>query len=187
MQKEAGSLLMRHLISLSEVSYEFGLIGVDEFQERLQVAQWLASEDSDISDPREPIVEGNETEEVTVIDDEILKAIVKEESEQADWLAFLFAGKWHFTKSDPDPYPSTPHGHWNDPNRSWPKLNPYTGRAFKAKHQEDTSLRLSKDQMRQLWRDEKFRSFCREHIVWYRETYPLHKFPVKPFLRLPRW
>jgi hypothetical protein len=178
---------MRHLISLAELSYEFGLIGVDEFHERFQVAQWLESEDSDAIDPRVPIVVIERSEDIITPDTKILKAHVKDESEEPDWLEFLFDSKWYFTISDPDPYPSTPHGHLSNPNKPWPKLNPYTGRAFKEKHQEDTSLRLSKNKMRLLWRDSKFKSFCRDHILWYMEGYPHHVFPVKYPFRFPRW
>lgn len=54
--------------------------------------------------------------------------------ENQDWLEFVAFGHWYFTKSDPDPYPSTPHGHFQSANNPWPKLNPYTGRVFDAKH-----------------------------------------------------
>lgn len=180
---------MRYLITLAQISYEFGLIGIDEFQERIEVARWLASDDSSISDPRDPKAEGGdgEDEDESLHDGEILKVRVKNGLDDTGWLEFLFDGKWYFTKSDPDPYPSTPHGHLNNPNRAWPKLNPYIGRAFKAKHQEDTSWRLSKAKMKELWRDPKFRSFCRDHILLYMEAYPHHAFPVKYPLRFPRW
>lgn len=178
---------MRILISLAEVSYQCGLIGIDEFLERIKVANWLAREETEGSDPRDPILENVTPENDTIPDNEVLKVNVKKDSEEPDWLEFLFDGEWYFTISDPDPYPSTPHGHLNNPNNPWPKLNPYTGRAFKKKHQENTSMRLTKRKMRMLWRDQKFRSFCRNHILWYMEKYPHHVFPVEHPLRFPQW
>jgi hypothetical protein len=106
----------------------------------------------------------------------------------AERIEFLFQG-WVFTKADPDPYPSTPHGHWKNQNQKWPKLNPYSGRAFLTKHQEDVGKRLSKVQMKLLWSDEKFKDFCRAHIVWYRESFPFHDFgrSNKLLLKFPKW
>lgn len=179
--------MMRHLVTLAEISFEFGLIGIDEFQERIEVARWVASDDSSIPDPRAPMVEAETVEDKLESEHEVLRVRVKEEPEEPGWLELLFDGKWYFTISDPDPYPSTPHGHLSSPNQAWPKLNPYTGRAFKKKHHEDVSLRLSKIKMRQLWRDPKFRSFCRDHILWYMEEHPHHVFRVRYPLRFPRW
>jgi len=178
---------MRHLATLAEISYEFGLIGINEFKERIEVAQWLVSNDSSIPDPRVPEVEAEGIEDKLGTEKGVLQVRIKDEPDEPGWLEFLFDGKWYFTISDPDSYPSVPHGHLNNPNQKWPKLNPYTGRAFKAKHQEDTSLRLSKPKMRLLWRDQKFRSFCRDHILWYIEERPHYVFPVKYALRFPRW
>lgn len=178
---------MRHLVRLAEISYEFGLIGIDELQERIKVALWIDSDDPGASDPRGFGEEGEDTEDSLLCEGELLEVHLKNEFDQSSWLELLFDGKWYFTISDPDPYPSTPHGHLNNPNQGWPKLNPYTGRVFKAKHQEDLSLRLSKPKMRTLWRDLKFRSFCRDHILWYKENHPNYIFPVVDPLRLPKW
>lgn len=179
--------VMKHLELLAEVCYLSGLIGLDEWRERIEVARWLASDDASVSDPRCPPSENNMPDEGTCSRRECMEVRVKQNSEDVNWLEFLFDGRWHFTKADPDPYPSTPHGHLNDPQRPWPKLNPYTGRVFKTKHQEDVSSRLSKRKMRELWRNEKFRSFCRDHILWVMEEYPHRSFPVANPLKLPRW
>lgn len=80
-----------------------------------------------------------------------------------------------------------PHGHYQHQNVKWPKLNPYTGRVFSSKHQEDNSQRLSKKDMTIIWSDESFKSFCREMIVWYQEQFPYHEFPVRRPLRFPIW
>ena len=100
-------------------------------------------------------------------------------------LEFLCLGVWVFTKADRDSYPSIPHGHYQNQNRSWPKLNPYTGRVFSAKHQEDKSQRLSKKDMKTIWSDESFKSFCREMIIWYQEQFPYYEFPVHRPMRMP--
>lgn len=178
---------MRHLVTLAETHYELGLIDINELQERIEVAQWLTCDDSSISDPRTPLVEAEGSEANQNDTTDLVKVTIKNTPNDQNWLEFLFDGKWYFTKSDPDPYPSTPHGHLHSPNKPWPKLNPYTGRAFKEKHQEDSSLRLPKHKMRLLWRDPKFQSFCRDHIIWYIEEHPHHSFPVRYPLRLPRW
>ncbi|WP_335901491.1 hypothetical protein ACOI2Q_07030 [Shewanella algae] len=175
------------LINLAELHFEFGLIGRDELNERISVALWLNEELlSDVIDPRNENSEGDESHYDEIEGKEAgVTVSLKENSD--DWIEFLFNGVWVFTKADADSYPSVPHGHFQSQTRKWPKLNPYTGRVFSSKHQEDTSKRLSKKQMRLLWRDEKFRSFCREMIVWYRETHKSYRFPVSNPCRLPIW
>jgi hypothetical protein len=180
------------LISLARFNLEFGLIGVDEYIERCQVAFWLNDKDGDLLDPRNIAVsegrrEGREHSPADDASEPSPKGGDQGpiESDSGE-LEFLFQG-WIFTKSDPDPYPSTPHGHWRDPNSKWPKLNPYTGRVFKAKHQEDVSARLGKKEMKKLWNDNKFRDFCRSYILWYEEAFPLHRFAVARPLRFPDW
>lgn len=184
-----ASTMLEHLATLAKISFHWGLIGVDEFQERIVIAKWLAESDgTSTPDPRVPEVETERSNDFLRSESEILAVTIKDEADDAqDWLEFLFDGQWIFTKSDPDPYPSMPHGHLRNANRPWPKLNPYTGRAFSKKYQEATQYRLSKSKMQQLWRNQKFRTFCRDHIVWYMEEHPYHGFPVKDPLRFPTW
>lgn len=181
------------LITLAEFHYELGYIGHDEYLERINVALWL----SDTNCGSDPRLDGEE--------EQLLNARENEEKEneyvvsktpsgkggssedQENSIEFICLGVWVFTKADKDPYPSIPHGHYRSQNKSWPKLNPYNGRVFKSKHQEDLSQRLSKKDMRNIWQDEKFKSFCREMIVWYQEQFPHYEFPVRRQLRLPRW
>ena len=179
--------MKKTLVALADVSFQLGLIGIDEFHERLDVAHWLADDNIGIADPRLPESIEDEVKRETTASEISLISIIKQSPDSTDWIEFLFENKWYFTKSDPDPFPSTPHGHLDNPNQVWPKLSPYTGRVFKAKNQEDTSMRLSKPQMKKLWNDQKFRSFCREHIVWFMEEYPHHVFPVGNPLRFPHW
>ena len=183
-------MVTRTLLFLAEASFQLGLIGIDEYIERCEVAWWLGDEGA-LGDPREPRDAGEGHEHV-----EAHRPHVATDSSQTgtgtrvdepDWLRFLFRNTWLFTRSDPDPYPSTPHGHLQSANRAWPKLNPYTGRAFKAKHQEEVSLRLGKTEMKNLWQDEAFRNFCRSYVLWYMEQFPYHRFSVAYPLRFPRW
>jgi hypothetical protein len=180
------------LIALARFSSQLGFIGIDEYIERCQMAFWLDDQNGHASDPRDSDASGErrEASEQDLIRD-ASKTTPSEcaqgpRDSQTGEVEFWFQG-WVFTKSDPDPYPSTPHGHWRNPNAKWPKLNPYTGRVFKGKHQEDISQRLSKREMKKLWNDDKFRDFCRGYILWYVETFPHHLFGVTDPLRFPHW
>lgn len=180
------------LIALAELHHSFGLIGISEFVERCEVARWLQDPTPGLADPRDPEA-GDPDREEEVGEAPEGQAVTVRTGDPSDpddpgYLQFLFM-KWVFTKADPDPYPSTPHGHWQNQNRKWPKLNPYTGRAYSAKEQEDKSQRLSRSQLRMLWGDEAFRDFCRGHLVWYREKFRFHRFPVPDadLLRFPWW
>jgi hypothetical protein len=180
------------LIALARFNLQFGLIGIDEHIERCEVALWLDDRNGKRLDPRAAAAseEHHEEKERGSADNagdppQKRGGDGPHESDSGE-VEFLFRG-WIFTKSDPDPYPSTPHGHWRNPNAKWPKLNPYTGRVFKEKHQEDISARLSKKEMKELWNDSRFRDFCRSYILWYREAFPHHAFSVADPLRFPRW
>ncbi len=178
------------LITLAEIHYEFGLIGHDEFSERIHVALWLADEFSgNAYDPRaDSGEEGSESNQhEPEHNDTPSTGSSRSPQDNDNWIEFLCLEAWVFTKADPDSYPSVPHGHYKSQNTKWPKLNPYTGRVFSSKYQEDTGKRLSKRQMKEIWGDPRFKSFCREMIVWYREEFPCYEFPVRWPLRLPRW
>lgn len=189
---------MKHtLMTMAKFHYELGLIGHDEFKERIDIALWLYDGlEASCSDPRSDPIEDSCEEEIrkVEIDDENEPVITRIEGASnksklgdEDWIEFLCLGVWVFTKADPDSYPSVPHGHFKSQNKSWPKLNPYTGRVFSSKHQEDRSRRLTKKDMQNIWSDQKFRSFCREMIIWYQEQFPYYKFSVLRPLRMPRW
>ena len=179
------------LIRLAETHYEFGLIDFAELDERIDVALWLADElPASVIDPRDDSIKHSDEDLEDTKEDNAIQPGVSStisNSNDDDWLELTLLNAWVFTKSDPDPYPSVPHGHYKNKNNKWPKLNPFTGRVFDKKHLEDSGKRLSKRQLRQIWTDEKFKSFCREMIIWYREMYPHHVFPVRRPLRLPRW
>lgn len=171
------------LLFLANMSFDIGFIGIDEYDERICVADWVFS-DSGI-DPRQP----SEGEESTACEKSPESQTLSEKfSESAlTSMEFIAFNTWYFTGSDPDCYPSIPHGHYQNENRPWPKLNPYTGRAFSTKHKEDSSLRLKKKEMRQLWSDQKFIDYCRKHIMWYMQEHSHYRFSVLHPLRLPKW
>jgi hypothetical protein len=181
----------RTLLVLNEFSFALGLIDITEYIERTKIAHWLADDDPALVDPRDSSPEQREAPRREEVDPpsngELTQIVGTGKPDDPDWLKLLVLGKWMFTRSDPDPYPSTPHGHLHNVNRRWPKLNPYTGRVFKAKHQEDTTLRLTKHEMRNLWRTEAFRDFCRSYILWYMEVHPHYVFGVRYPLRFPIW
>lgn len=177
------------LIFLAQLHLQLGLIGIDEFTERCKVAKWLDGE-LGIPDPRDSTTSegGEEFEHDDPIDaDDEKNAVYRMGKSDCgdDVLEFIWS-QWVFTRQDPDPYPSTPHGHLHNANNRWPKLNPYVGRVFDAKHQESKTSRLKKKQLIALWSDQRFRDFCRTHIMWYAETFPLHVFSVAHPLRFPK-
>ena len=177
----------RTLLFLAAVSFDFGLIDVTEYEERRQVARWMAEDEfSSIGngDPRETTAAHGTQRPV---EHEHTEFMASGQVNKQDWMELLVLGRWLFTKSDPDAYPSTPHGHLHSATRAWPKLNPYTGRVFEGKHKEDTTLRLSKREMQNLWRDHAFRDFCRSYILLFVEAHPYYAFRVKNTLRFPRW
>lgn len=173
---------------LAEIHFTHGLIGIDEFQERIAVAEWLHKKNDSMTDPRFPEIETNiESSPEEGTGDSSDESQAKSSDPYLYFTTIGLSKTWVFNASDPDLYPSVPHGHLNLKTRSWPKLNPYIGRAFKAKHQEETKLRLSKKEMRDLWLNNDFRVFCRNHIVWYMATFPSYSLPVARPLRFPKW
>jgi hypothetical protein len=179
------------LCNMADYYYEIGLINIDEYWERIHVARWLYDANWENGDPRvaewtakDNCREEKEADVTNQADRGTLGG--GSQSKDDDKLTFVYQG-WVFTKADPDPYPSTPHGHLHSQNRTWPKLDPYRGFAFKAKHQEDVSLRMSRKDLKKLWDDMNFRVFCAEHIDWYRATFPYHDFRVRNPMHFPRY
>lgn len=182
------------LIFLAETSWDFDLIGLDEFRERIEIALWLSDESLKTPDPR--LADENDDFEKSekkdfdsdlISDEGKLNSSAKSKLDEDDTLAFIAWKTWYFTGSDPDSYPSVPHGHYQNENNKWPKLNPYTGRVFSKKDQENTSMHLTKIDMKKLWGDVNFRNFCRAHIMWYMQNYSHYASRVRNPLRLPRW
>lgn len=177
--------MLECLLNLARLHYQFGLIDLDEYNERCSIAFWLDDNNEEAADPRdESLIEPEKMDGHSAAED---VAVKRQPNNQDGSICLLLLGVWNFTKADADHYPSVPHGHYKKKNQKWPKLNPYNGRVFSEKHQEDKTRRLNRTQMRLVWRNEEFKSFCRDVIVWYLEAYPVYNFPVPHPFRLPRW
>lgn len=101
-------------------------------------------------------------------------------------LAFIPAAstglhQWQFHQSDPDFFPSIPHGHWRSDHRR--KLHAYRGWIYQEDKQLGRELRWK---IIALWNDDKFRSFAFAAIQYYLVTFPRFEWPVLHPLRLPR-
>lgn len=191
--------MYNHIILLSDLSYTIGIIGLVEYNERLEISNWLNCSDNSLSDPRDC------DDEHRVFDYErphespnknspsgspIGSGSIEDEDEESDrWRRFLAFNKWVFTIGDADCYPSVPHGHLHNKNNPYPKLNPYTGKAFLKSRAEDVSLRLSRAEMKTLWSDSKFVQHCREQVIYYEQFAPAYGFPDARRGRhhFPRW
>lgn len=190
-----------HIELLTDLSYNLGLIGLAEYEERQEIALWLSGSANQQSDPRSRPGDSDETPSQR--ETEGSEAAFRTNSpagagsnssssleEDANrWPRFLFQNTWMFTVGDVDCYPSVPHGHLGSKTREWPKLNPYTGRVFTAVHQEQSGSRLSIGEMKLLWNDAKFIELCRKQISWYSNFSDRYDFPKARWGRnvLPRW
>jgi len=190
-----------HITLLSDFSYALGLIGLAEYEERQEVALWLAGSTNHQSDPRVRNDEEIERSDQRRAEEDVTNISVGSrlgvngggasapEEDVNGWTRFLFNNRWMFTLGDVDCYPSVPHGHLNSKTREWPKLNPYTGRVFASVHQEKVAERLTIAEMKTLWNDDKFIELCRKQIHWYTDFSERYDFPNARYGRhvLPRW
>lgn len=184
-------------IFISDCEFNLGTIGFAEYEERKEVLAWLIDNDNGANDPRGALAqeEGlerdfkNKRKNENAVEDDSKGASQYAETPPVQFIPGGLARTWVFTIGDPDHYPSVPHGHLNNQNQKWPKLNPYSGRAFGKTQSENTTLRLSREEMRSLWNDEKFKQHALKQIAWYNRTYPRHRFPVPRhrISRLPKW
>lgn len=169
------------LITLAEIHYDLGLIGHNEYCERIDIALWLSGQ-YDTLDPRE-LPQGNipiQQDAITIQGNSRL--IIHPKTEEK----YLCCGHWIFTKADADSYPCVPFGYYKNPKQQWPKLDPYTGRVYNAKHQENVQQRLSKADLQKIWADEMLKSLCREITIWYQEQFRSYTFPVRNHMRIPK-
>jgi hypothetical protein len=122
----------QYIILLSDLSYEIGLIGLAEYEERLAIADWLFAPDHDYPDPRvRSGRDGENREERQASSDEVGSAESSDSFESGETgddqdrrHRLLVLNKWMFTVGDRDCYPSVPHGHLHRKTNRWPKLNP---------------------------------------------------------------
>mgnify|MGYP000051715894 CR=1 FL=1 len=187
-----------YILLLSDLSYQLGLIGIVEYEERCEIAHWLSADGEGKPDPRSGLHEEperpRESDEIRGNDGAQRRggsgsANSTEDDPTDRWPRFLAFSKWMFTVGDPDCYPSVPHGHLHRKTNEWPKLNPYTGRVFSVVHAEDITSRLTKAEMKTLWNDGDFVEHCRKQVLWYSNFAPEYGFPRARFgkLRFPRW
>ncbi|WP_156409940.1 hypothetical protein [Duganella sp. Root198D2] len=192
-------VMYHHIVLLSDLSYQIGIIGLMEYRERLQIAEWLTSSKNSLDDPRDsgernPMEDSESPREVPNKDvtsnNSGGAAALKDDDDELDrWAQFLAFKKWVFTIGDADCSPSVPHGHLHHKNNPHPKLNPYTGRVFGKGQKEDVSLRLTRAEMKSLWNDSEFVAHCREQVIYYSSFAPAYDFPNARHGRLhfPRW
>jgi hypothetical protein len=187
-----------YIVLLSDLSYELGLIGLAEYEERRAIADWLSPAGQSLPDPRSHRHDEQEHPHVPDREQENKDAQPlgdsgssnsPEEDPTDRWPRFLAFNKWMFTLGDRDCYPSVPHGHQHRKTNEWPKLNPYSGRVFSDVHSEDIGGRLKKAEMKKLWNDDDFIEHCRKQVLWYIDFAPEYRFPMARFgkLRFPRW
>jgi hypothetical protein len=187
--------MSQYIKLLSDLSFTMGLIGLPEYLERNEVADWLEDSSNGLPDPR---ISSNEFEEINQEDHSLDENANREEVQSqtgkaSDYsppcIELLMMNQWMFTIGDVDCYPSVPHGHFKSKTREWPKLNPYIGRVFSDVHKEDTNKRLSKKDMIKLWNDPKFIEHCREQVNWYSGFSPRYGFPraKRGKLAFPKW
>jgi hypothetical protein len=180
------------LVLLSDLSYFVGLIGLAEWQERVEIGRWLSDSEHGRPDPRIASADDSPPCELACEDQAprcYQAGTVAKNVEKLGAFALVVLGKWHFTQGDPDSYPSVPHGHENSKTQSWPKLNPYTGRVFAKMDEEDRFRRLSRDEMRTIWRDSAFVDRARDQVLWYSGSNPKYPFrnARRGLLSFPKW
>lgn len=84
---------------------------------------------------------------------------------------------WTFHLTDADCWPSVPHGH-NDEKGL--KLDIITGEVFSAAGGKCVGHATLKE-LNKLNANKRFRQFVRQHVTWYRQTYP------NTSIRCPEW
>ena len=88
---------------------------------------------------------------------------------------------WKFDSSDPDFFPSVPHGHWKSRHRR--RLDAYRGWVYESDRQVDREPRRK---LVALWNDDRFRTFAAATIHHYIAASPNFRWRVPNPRRLPR-
>jgi hypothetical protein len=78
--------------------------------------------------------------------------------------------QWVFHQSDPDYFPSVPHGHYQ--GKKQPKLDAYLGWIYDGSRQTGREPRAK---IIALWNDQKFRDFARTAINFYIASFPSYR------------
>lgn len=201
MKSELNNQAAETFFSISTIEQSFGLIGDEDLVERIRVLEFLLNPSRTSFDPRlfsfkNELSERDRNSFYATKEDveknvriQIRNLENKNEPATLELLLHGLKKRWCFTLGDCDSYPSVPHGHLNDKNRAWPKLNPYTGRAMRSVGIEEVSYRLTRPEMIHLWNHKKFQQHALKQIAFYQRKYPFHGFPVPSnrTLKLPKW
>ena len=170
----------RHYRFLTDISYDYGLINIFVYRERIK---FLNNDDEEQS-INDKIDENGFLEEMTSeTKPENLNSINQP-------MLFLTAeagalkSKWDFTIGDPDPFPSIPHAHLQSNKKT--KLDCYLGYTYDTKNGNKKLARESRKYINKLWNDIKFREFAINHIDWFIYMNPDYDFRVNNGRRLPR-
>ena len=175
---------------ISELSHALGVIDSTHFKARLAYLRELVSDDvasGDAPDAVEVVERGwDSSSSISETAHPDLRS--RTDGPNSDWLHFVLGrgrvgkAEWVFWKGDPDPHPSVPHGHWN--GYSFPKLDPYLGWI----HDSPISIssRMTRDQTRELWNDDRFRDFVSAALLHFAQENPTYIWRVPAPLRLPR-
>ncbi len=182
--------MSEYIVLLSGLSYQCGIIGLVEYEERIEVAAWLSDAENRLQDPRGELASkdrGVQNSRSEIVDCHTVSGPMASESID-ELLSICVLNKWVFSVGDPDCYPSVPHGHLHK-KKKWPKLNPYVGREFSGMHVEDTKAHLTRSEMKQLWNNKDFVEHCRKQVYWYSGFAPSYAFPNahRGKHRFPRW
>jgi hypothetical protein len=186
MNKRMDKLSVTAFKITTKIQFEYGVIGINEFLDRIETLEELLNDSEDFNDSNyNQERDGSPNSEVE--SDSTKTSKDDPEDEIIHFIPLGLKEKWIFTIGDKDPFPSVPHGHKNNENIKWPKLNPYTGRIFSSKLQ--INGRLDKKQMKILWNNQAFRDHCYKQVDWYCSFSPRHQFPISKskIFRFPRW
>lgn len=171
-------LARKRFLILCEISWRYGLIGINEYCERMKALRWLSSDQEEPGSPeeeedseytekqQEEFLEDTEKNHFNPLGSNTDKDTRYGDPELLQYTTKNLNKRWVFTIGDQDPYPSIPHGHFEYKTRKWPKLNPYTGEIFSKKNKLDSLLK--KKEYRVLWEDQELYNHALEQISWYK-------------------
>ena len=160
--------------ALSQASYNFGFISQTHLLARMAALRLMCAPDDptkafakhilqmeEWTDQDEWIVSENRPDEQQRDKSERRESVVEGGDYDFDAiLRFMPASStglshWIFHRSDPDPFPSVPHGHYK--GQKQPKLDAYLGYIYNGAAQTG---RESRKKIISLWNDPKFRAFA---------------------------
>ncbi len=167
-----------YFIFLTELSFDYGLIDLFIYEERIAFIADLQTEASHVNE------ELNENFLTTDQKSSSLSA-----PPETQIIAFLttqagvLGSTWKFTLGDPDYFPSIPHGHLNQNEKI--KLDSYLGYTYDTSNGNMKLKREDRAYIVKLWNDAKFRDFAVKQIHWFISQYPRYIWRVMYPTRIP--